>query len=530
MLGATPCLVISALLGAFFHLFYSHPRAPEVPPDGLENVPGLAWIAGRDRRIAGMNSRMREFFQVPPNSLVVADTLIHPEDRQKTLDLWGPRERFAEFDTHRLLGPDGRYHWFRSAVCAIHDENGSVISSCGTFIDIDDLKAAEEKLLDSQENLRSILDNIPGQIVTSDGYGVNDYCNGITEAFYGRSFHEINGMGYARFVHPEDIDGFLAMASHHIPNAIPVDTRIRQLRHDGVYRWFRMRINPAFDEHGNLVRWYGLHVDIDDEVRALDALQSAQDKLAQASEFSSLGELAASIAHEVNQPLSSVVTNSEVCQLWLSATPPNLEKARVNADRVVRDAKDAANIISRIRELFTKKAGNKEPTDVNEVITDVVHLITKKHQRPNLAVNIELDHSIPLISADRTQLQQLVFNILRNGVEATQSNGEEPTILDVKSRLAGDAVVVEIADNGIGVSDPNKVFEPFFTTKSGGMGIGLSICRSIVDSHKGLLWAKARHPRGAVFTFALPVEENVFLKDGDIEKVSDDLIAASLLL
>ena len=511
-------LSISSLIGgAFLHFVYIQRRRPESHSDLVDNIPGLGWISDSRGRIIGMGSRMRQFLNVPKGSFTVAASSIHPEDRQKTLDLWGPYQRSVQVSTHRLMGPDGHYHWFRSAVHPIRDQYGVIISSWGTFIDISDLKAAEEALGTSENNLRLILDNIPGQIVTADANGVNDYCNQISELFYGHTFHEINGMGFTRFVHADDIDEMVADGLHRIANAIPIDQSVRLLRHDGVYRWFRIRVNPAFDENGNVVRWYGLHTDIDDEVRALEALRDAQDKLAQASEYASLAELAASIAHEVNQPLSAIVTHSEACRLWLAASPPNLERARTSADRIVRDATGAANIVSRMRELFAKKVPHKGEININETIDDVVHLIQKKYANRGLTVGKELDASIPLLVADRIQIQQVIFNILRNGVEAMQSDAEQPLTLNIKSRFDGGVAVVEVEDNGSGLADPNKAFEPFYTTKIDGMGMGLSICRSIIDAHMGRLWAKARPTRGTVFAFELPIRDISSPQDHDDE-------------
>jgi len=202
-----------------------------------------------------------------------------------------------------------------------------------------------------------------------------------------------------------------------------------------------------------------------------------------------------------------VVTNSDACQLWLSADPPNMARARVSADRIARDAKDAANIVTRIRELFAKKPPRKEPISFNEIIEDLALITRKKYSARDLVISLDLDANIPLVDADRIQIHQLIFNLLRNGVEAMRSNGEEPVTLVIRSRLAENNIIVEVSDNGLGLPDPLKVFEPFFTTKSDGMGMGLSICRSIVVAHSGRLWAEARPSRGAVFAFELPIHD-----------------------
>ncbi|SHG60570.1 PAS domain S-box-containing protein [Kaistia soli DSM 19436] len=505
--------ITSALLGGSIHSYYRERLLRKTERGFVENIPGLGWTSDGGGRIRSMNSRMREFLQVPRGSLVVSPESIHPEDKYKTLDLWGQQHRSEKRGTHRLLGPDGRYHWFRSAVHPILDQSGVVVSSWGTFIDISDLKAAEDALRSSEENLRTILDHIPENIVIADSNGENEYSNQHSMIFYGSMFHEVNGSGYHKFIHPDDVDEYVADTLFCIENAVPMNRLVRQRRYDGVYRWFRMRVNPAFDENGKVVRWYGLHIDIDDEVKAMAALQDAKDKLAQASEYASLAELAASIAHEVNQPLAAVVTNSEACQLWLSAESLNLDRARTNVSRIVRDAKGAADIVSRIRELFAKKAPHKEAADINNLLNEMIGLILKKYSDKRLSISMDLDEHIPLIELDRVQIQQLMFNILRNGVEAMRENGEVPMRLDISSRVAGDAAIVRVADNGIGLADSRKVFEPFFTTKSDGMGMGLSICRTIVDAHSGRLWAEANPSRGAVFAFELPIHDAISLGD-----------------
>ena len=516
--GGLPSVAFLTITTALICWFIFVPRLRRMPagqPGFVESIPGLGWASDGNGRMSTMNSRMREFLKVSPNSVIVPGASIHPEDRHKTLDLLTHKHSSEKRGTHRLLGPDGRYHWFISVVQPVHDENGMFVSSWGTFVDIGDLKAAEEKLRGSEQNLRSILDNIPGHLATADANGVNDYCNRIGELFYGQSFHELNGMGFTHFVHPDDIDEYVTYGLYRIANALPFDRAVRLRRHDGVYRWFRMRVNPAFDANGKVVRWYGLHSDIDDEVRAIESLQQAQEKLANASELASLAELAASVAHEVNQPLSAVVLNSQACQAWLSADPPNLNRAQASSDRIVRDAKEAADVVRRIRELFSQKVPDKVHININKAIVDVVQVIRKKHANSGLVVNLDLDVSSPQIIADRVQVQQVLFNIVRNGVEAMQLNDEEAMTLDIRSRVAGGKVVVEVIDNGSGVVDPHKIFEPFFTTKSNGMGIGLSICRSIIDAHKGHLWAEARLTRGAMFAFELPIDDAVSLQDSD---------------
>ncbi len=500
-------LMIAAAMTAIVYLGARVLQAdkPATAQVNIEAVPGLAWLAGRNGRINSMNARMKTYLNVADGAISVARDAIHPEDRNKTMDLWSQRSAVEMRNTHRLMGPDGRYHWFRSIVQPLHDEYSNIIGWCGTFVDIDDQKRAEEVLRSNEENLRLILDNIPGQIVTADANGDNDYSNPNSERFYGASFHEVNASGFKQFIHPDDIEEFDAERMRCIEKAIPMDHTCRLLRHDGVYRWFRMRVNPALDEHGKVVRWYGLHSDIDEEVKALEKLRAAQDKLSQASHFAGLAEVSASTAHELKQPLAAVVTNSHACQSWLAIDPPNLERARTSAERIVRDAMEASEVVNRIRDLFAQKELKKDLIDINEVIDDVARLVRTKHGGRGLTVSLGLDKGLTLVPADRIQLQQVLYNLARNGIEAMQSNGEDPMILHIRSCLGDDTVRVEMRDTGAGLADPHQIFEPFFTTKQDGMGMGLSICRSILDAHKGKIWAEGLGSRGALFVFELPL-------------------------
>ena len=470
----------------------------------VDAVPGLAWLSGSDGRITGMNCRMRDYLEVPVASMSVARKSIHPEDRNKTMDLWQQKSLREMRNTHRLMGPDGNYRWFRSVVQPL-TSGGTVVGWCGTFIDIDDQKRAEDALRSSEENLRSILDNIPGQIVTADANGDNDYSNRNSVKFFGGSFHEVNASGFKDFIHPDDIEEFDAERIHCIENAVAMDRPCRMRRHDGVYRWFRMRVNPALDENGRVLRWYGLHSDIDDEVKALEKLQAAQEKLAQSSHLAGLAEVSASTAHELKQPLAALVTNSQACQSWLSASPPNLERARRSAERIVKNAMQASEVVARIRGLFAQKQPDKDLVDINEIVDDVIQVVRTKHRNRELTVNRKLDEALPLVPADRVQIQQVFYNLARNCVEAMQSNVDQPVVLDVRSLSVDGAVRVEVVDNGEGISDPQQIFEPFYTTKKDGMGMGLTICRSIIDAHDGKLWAERIVPRGSLFVFELPL-------------------------
>jgi C4-dicarboxylate-specific signal transduction histidine kinase len=247
--------------------------------------------------------------------------------------------------------------------------------------------------------------------------------------------------------------------------------------------------------------------DVEDRKQADEALRKAQAELAHVARIMTLGELAASIAHEVNQPLSGVVMNGNACLRWLAGDSPNVDEAREAVRRIVRDGKRAGDIITRIRALATKKAAEKERLDMNEAIREVMALAGDELRKNRVAVRTEFAPDLSPVLGDRVQLQQVVLNLVMNGIEATSSVEERPRELVVRTQNhEGDQVRVTVKDSGAGV-DPQsmeRMFEAFYTTKRGGMGMGLSISRSIIQNHGGKLWAVANEGPGISVQFAIP--------------------------
>jgi signal transduction histidine kinase len=239
-------------------------------------------------------------------------------------------------------------------------------------------------------------------------------------------------------------------------------------------------------------------------------LRTIQARLSRATRFATVAELAASIAHEVSQPLSAVVANGQACMQWLSAKPPNVTNAQVAAERIVRDGKDAGEVVRHIRALFKKTALEKVDLDINDVVTEVLRLIDKEAVQKRIAIETDLERRLPSVPGDRVQLQQVIFNLLLNGIEAMENVTDRPKKLFVCSKLQdSDAIVVEIRDYGSGLADSEKVYEAFYTTKEKGMGMGLSICRSIVEAHGGRLGTVPSDGPGTTFFFTLPLRANL---------------------
>jgi signal transduction histidine kinase len=240
--------------------------------------------------------------------------------------------------------------------------------------------------------------------------------------------------------------------------------------------------------------------------RIEEDLNRTQARLSRATQIATVAEFAASIAHEISQPLSGVVANAQACIQWLSAEPPNLANTKLAAERIARDGKDAGEVVRHIRALFRKTAPEKVPLNINEVIDEVLRLIHNEAVRNKISVQTDLEKSLPATLGDRVQLQQVIFNLLINAIEATQTVDNRQKKLLIRSKLQGpDTIRVEIQDNGPGLAETEKVFEAFYTTKEKGMGMGLSICRSIVEAHGGRMGTVPSKSPGTTFFFTLPL-------------------------
>jgi C4-dicarboxylate-specific signal transduction histidine kinase len=257
----------------------------------------------------------------------------------------------------------------------------------------------------------------------------------------------------------------------------------------------------------NGLEFVGAVTDVTESKKGQEALRASQAELAHVSRVMTMGELAASIAHEVNQPLSGIVANGNACIRWLAGARPNLEEAREAAQRIVRDGKRAAEVISRIRALTRKATPEMERLDLNETIKEVVALAQGELRKNRVAFRTELLNDLPPVLGDRIQLQQLVLNLFMNGIEAMSAVGDRPRELAVATQDGEtDQVLVTVRDSGVGL-DPQSgehIFDAFYTTKPRGMGMGLSISQSIVQNHGGRLWARANDGPGATFQFTVP--------------------------
>jgi PAS domain S-box-containing protein len=376
----------------------------------------------------------------------------------------------------------------------------------GFIRDISERRQAEEALRASERDLSLIIETIPGLVWCAAPDGELNYLNQRILDYTGTSAGAWVQLGWKNLLHPDDAEPTAQAWAHAVATGQPLQVQCRFRRSDGVYRWFRALGQAARDSEGGVARWYGLLIDIDDRKNMEEALRSSQARLSRAIQTATVGEFAAAVAHEVNQPLAAVVTNGQACLRWLAAQPPGMAKAQEAAERIVRDGKEAGEVVRRIRSLFKQAAVEKIELDLNEVIREVLHLLSGETTRKRVAVETDLGQDLAPIAGDRVQLQQAIFNLLLNGIDAMDSVVDGPKTLFISSKRPGpETVLVEVRDSGTGLKDPDKIFEAFFTTKENGMGMGLAICRSIIDAHHGRLWAASGEGVGATFSFTLPV-------------------------
>ncbi len=654
----------------------------------VDALPGLVWTALPDGQIDFVNQRWCEFTNLGVGESYGRgwQTAVHPEDLPDLLERWRSIVASAEPGEMeaRLQRFDGQYRRFLFRARPLADETGQLVKWCGVNTEIEDPRQAEEAVcapwwlqsFASEHHFRSIGDHIAGLVALLTPAGRFELVNNQTLGFFGVPLEELKRWAIADIVHPDDLPNVLAAWSEAAETGRPYDVEERLRRADGAYRWFHTRGFPLRDMEGQIVRWYVMRADVDDQKRGeallagekhlfelvasghstsevLEAicrlvesmasgcycsvvlvdpsgarlahgaapslpgsfitsiigrpvnvdsgpcamavylneqviapnlttetrwadyqwcpmalahglqscwstpiasaagkilgafalyhneprtptslhqslieqlthiasiaierqlsdetLNRVRSELARVASINSLGVLTASVAHEVNQPLSGIITNANTCLRMLAADPPNVEGARETVRRAIRDGNRASEVITRLRTLFSKKEATTESVDLNEATREVLALSLSELQGTRVILRTELAEDLPLITGDRVQLQQVILNLVRNASDAMSAVDDRPRELLVRSeRDAHKGVRLTVKDTGVGFDGEgaNRLFQAFYTTKSDGMGIGLSVSRSIIESHHGRLWATPNDGPGATFSFSVPL-------------------------
>jgi len=603
----------------------------------INTIPTTAWSTRPDGYCDFLSDRWLDYAGFTSEEAIGWNwsSVIHPEDAPALIEYWRKcLDTGTPVDTEaRMRRFDGVYRWFLFRANPWRDAAGTIVKWYGTNVDIEDRKKADQALRASERNLSLIINTIPMLAWSTRPDGFCDFVNRRWIEFTGIPAQQAQGWSWEDAIHPEDVRGLVEQWQQALSTGRSLDTEARMRRFDGEYRWFLFRGNPLHDDAGNLVRWYGTNVDIEDRKRAqkrllrselllaegqrisqtgsfywrvdvgdirgseelhrilglasgapitlqriaervhpedlhvLDdllararaggvelqyelrlklsdgsfgflrinasrsqdhdgcidyvgaiqdvterrrseqALAEVRSELAYMTRVASMGVLTASIAHEVNQPLTGIIANGSACMRMLSSDPPNVEGALETVRRTIRDSNRAANVIARLRALFAKRDAPAEPVDLNEATREVIALSVSELQRNRVTLRTELADSLEPVLGDRIQLQQVILNLLVNASTAMSAVDDRPRVLLIRTdRDVDQQVRFSIEDNGVGIGADQieRLFDPFYTTKSNGLGIGLSVSRTIVEGHRGRLWGAPNEGAGATFSFSIP--------------------------
>jgi PAS domain S-box-containing protein len=476
----------------------------------INTMPTLAWSALPDGSADFFNQHYLDYIGLPLEKLLGWGWTIavHPEDLNTLSSAWQsimaaskPGETEA-----RLRRFDGEYRWFLFRANPMRAESDEIVKWYGTNTDINDRKRAEAEVKESYLRLAE------AQQLSKTGSFITDLVaddhNWSEETFRIFEFDpgtKVTVQMIRKMIHPEDLPSFDSMIARAMTGT-DVDFSFRFVTHRGAVKHIRGMARVIEHVAGRPLL-IGALQDVTESKVAEEALNRARSELAHVTRVTTLNALTASIAHEINQPLSGIITNANTCLLALSEEPPDFEGARQTARRMIRDGNRASDVISRLRTLYSKKDSRPEPTDLNEATQEVISLSLSDLQRNRVVLRHELADDLPLVTGDRIQLQQVILNLLRNASDAMRTVVDRPRELLVKTeREEGSRVRLSVKDAGIGF-DPeaaDKLFEAFYTTKDDGMGVGLHVSRSIIEAHHGRLWATVNNGPGATFSFAIP--------------------------
>ena len=369
-----------------------------------------------------------------------------------------------------------------------------------------DIQQARDQASKWSEELRRYFDNLPVMAWQNSDDGALEFANKRWHDYTGSSPDD-DPLEVWSYFHPDDRQQVAERWRHLLESRTSGEIEARMRRFDGEYRRFLVRAAPLLDESGAIVKWHGTNTDIEDIKRAEEAHQA----LARVSRITAMGELSVSIAHEINQPLMAIVTNAATCLRWLADERVNVSEARSAAERIVRDGHRAGDVIASIRSMARQGPIQSVEVDLNEVITEVLIMARNELQKHEIVVETRLAADAHAILGDRVQIQQVVLNLVINGIEAMTAEDSAPRLLSVQTVNFDDRFVqASVSDSGHGLDPKNadRIFGAFFTTKVDGLGMGLAICRSIVENHKGRLTVSANRSRGCTFCMELPsVEE-----------------------
>jgi len=509
-----------------------------------EALPQLVWGAGPDGACDYFSTQWSNYTGVGESELLGWRWMevLHPDDRGPTRRVWMESvEGRQPYDVeYRIRRSDSVYGWFKTRGTPIRDSDGRIVKWFGTCTDITDRKRAEQELRDRELELRDARDLLEIKVMErtkelgrSEAYLAEAQRLSKTGSWawnvarrenihWSQEQYRLFGLdpecdtpsfeiAYQR-IHPEDRAIFNEAVEHAIREKSDFEVDFRTVLPDGSTKYVRSVGHPVFNASSELVEFVGTGMDITERRQAekeRERLRQVQADLAHINRATTMGELTASLAHEINQPIAAAVTDARTCLRWLSREEPDLGEARESAERIVKAVTRAADIIGRLRQLFKKGAPQTSLVDVSEVIQEMVVLLRSEASRHSVSILMELSEDLPQVVADRVQLQQVLMNLMLNGIEAMKDTENERQ-LTIRSRMdERGQLLIAVSDTGVGLpqEQADQIFNAFVSTKAQGTGMGLSISRSIVESHGGRLWATPNSGSGATFSFTLPSAE-----------------------
>lgn len=484
----------------------------------LNVIPAHAWYALPSGGLAFLNKEAADYGGLPKDHPLRfgIDTraawdshisFLHPDDNEETRRVWSTclRTGRAGEVMFRVRNAEGEYRWFLSRAEPLRASDGTLLYWIGVNHDIDDAKRAQEalerseaELRRSEKELREVIDTIPTIAWSALPDGSNSYVNKRFVEYSGLSAGLASASGCDAATHPDDLQQHVSKWMASVASGEPFENEVRFRRADGQYRWHLCRGVPLRDEAGNIVKWYGVLTDVEER-------KQAEFYLSKASRLATMAELSASIAHELNQPLMSVLANAQAGKRWLAANPPNLVEAKASIERIIRDTRASDQVMQHIRGLFKQESFEKTQANIRDVLSEAVRFVHGDPRKHGVPIDWQLDEHLPTISVDLTQIQQVFINLISNAIEALEGSQRRPHIIVRASATDQNQMLIQVIDNGPGVADQERIFDAFVTTKKNGMGIGLAVSRSIVEAHGGRLWADNNPSGGATFSVALPL-------------------------
>jgi PAS domain S-box-containing protein len=489
----------------------------------VDSIPGLIAVLDTSGEVERVNQPLLDYLGKPLEELRqwAVDDTIHPDDRPGYLQAF---ERAfaagdpAEYEAVRIRRFDGVYRWLTMRGLPLRDRQGHIVRWYFLLTEIDDRKCAEDELRRSEARHRVVVETASDAVVSIDESGAIILANPATKRIFGYNPEELIGKsltvlmpGAMRNLHETGFKRYLETGAKHLNWQ---GTEMTAMRANG-------EEFPAEVSFGEMTVdqrrvFTGFIRDISEKKRAEEELRNTHAELSRMMRVMTIGQLTASITHEVSQPLSGIITNASTCLRMLKGDLPNIDGARETAQRTIRDANRASEVITRLRTLFSKKQIEVAPVDLNEAAREVVALLSGELEKNNIILKHEFSEQLPTVHGDRVQLQQVILNLLRNASDAMSSIEDRPRQMVLKTELEGEHVRLSVQDSGVGFTPEvaKQMFESFYTTKSDGMGVGLSVSRSIIEANHGRMWATPNDGPGATFAFAIPCKQSSQLQEG----------------